>query len=69
VLRFPFGCEDGQGEELVLRSGEEALDDGIIPAIALPTHAHEELVLAEQGLVRPTAVLGGFNRPWQHLDE
>lgn len=44
-------------DQLLLERAEEALNAGIVPAIAFATHRREDAVLFQQGLVGPLAYL------------
>src|SRR5690554_4532934 len=59
-MRLAPRAEVGVGAKLVLQRGEEALADGIVPAIALATHAwsaagpREHVPVLRTRVLRPT---------------
>ena len=56
-------------DELDLQRGEEALGDGVVPAVAPPAHTADDAVLREHPLVIAAGVLLKFNRSSQHRTE
>jgi hypothetical protein len=55
--------------ELDLERREEALGDGVVPAIATAAHAADDPVLRQDLLVVAASVLPKFNRSSQHRTE
>lgn len=50
------------GEQLVLKGGEEALDDGVVPAVPLATHTARDTLRREDGVVGSVDVLAAAIR-------
>ena len=46
---------------------EEALSHSVVMAVAAPTHAADQVVVAQEPLPFVSGELGGFNRSMQHL--
>ena len=53
-------------EELGLERREEVLGDGVIPAVPLPTHRADDLVVAQHALIGIGRLLLGFKVSSQH---
>src|SRR3989441_11952065 len=56
-------------DQLDLQGREEALGDGVVPAIAPTAHAADDPVLRQHPLVVATGVLPKFNWSLQHRTE
>ena len=48
------------GHELAFERSEEAFEAGVVPTVTFPAHARGDAVLAEQTLVTPDGIVGGF---------